>query len=103
MNLALWVLIRGIAGMLAGLFFGDYCAVLPPVGFAYVMLPEAAVSSGYLIESIMNPNALILDGPGYTDARGLSTMPEYRQTMTVGDLIDVVAYLRSLAYQRRSS
>ena len=50
----------------------------------------------YLIESIMNPNALILDGPGYTDDRGLSIMPEYRQNMTVGELVDVVAYLRSL-------
>jgi mono/diheme cytochrome c family protein len=52
--------------------------------------------SGYLVESIMNPNALVVDGPGYTDTRGLSTMPEYRETLTVGGLIDLVAYLRTL-------
>ena len=49
---------------------------------------------GYLVESILNPNARILDGPGYTDDRGLSTMPEYREMLTVGELIDLVAYLR---------
>lgn len=51
---------------------------------------------GYLVESIMNPNAMILDGPGYTDSRGLSIMPDYRDKLTVGDLIDLVAYLGSL-------
>jgi putative copper resistance protein D len=49
-----------------------------------------------LVESIMNPNAMIVDGPGYTDARGSSTMPDYRETLTVGELIDLVAYLKSL-------
>jgi putative copper export protein len=51
---------------------------------------------GYLVESIMNPNARIVDGPGYTDDRGLSTMPDYREKLTVGELIDLVAYLKSL-------
>ena len=51
---------------------------------------------GYLVESIMNPNAMIVDGPGYTDARGLSIMPDYRNELTVGELIDLVAYLKSL-------
>ena len=49
---------------------------------------------GYLVESILNPNARIVDGPGYTDDRGLSTMPDYRERLTVGELIDLVAYLR---------
>ena len=52
--------------------------------------------AGYLLESIVNPNALALDGPGYTDERGRSIMPEYRQNLTVGELIDLVAYLRTL-------
>jgi hypothetical protein len=39
---------------------------------------------------------MILDGPGYTDSRGLSIMPDYRNKLTVGDLIDLVAYLKSL-------
>ena len=49
------------------------------------------------MESILNPNAMVVDGPGYTDDRGLSIMPEYRHTMTVGDLVDLVSYLKSLA------
>ena len=50
---------------------------------------------GELVESIMNPNAQILDGPGYTDERGLSTMPDYSDRLTVGELSDLVEYLRS--------
>ena len=50
---------------------------------------------GYLIESVMNPNGMIVDGPEFTDARGRSSMPDYRDRLTVGELIDVVAYLRS--------
>jgi hypothetical protein len=42
----------------------------------------------------MNPNAKILDGPGYTDDRGLSTMPDYSDRLTVGELSDLVEYLR---------
>ena len=51
---------------------------------------------GYLVESIINPNAMVVDGPGYTDDRGLSIMPDYRESLTVGELIDLVAYLKSL-------
>jgi cytochrome c2 len=51
---------------------------------------------GYLVESVMNPNAMIVDGPGYSDPRGWSIMPDYRGKLTIGDLIDLVAYLKSL-------
>jgi len=51
---------------------------------------------GYLVESIMNPDAMIVDGSGYTDAQGLSVMPDYRERLTVSDLIDLVAYLKNL-------
>jgi mono/diheme cytochrome c family protein len=51
---------------------------------------------GYLVESIMNPDAMVVDGPRYTDARGLSTMPDYGQRLTVSDLVDLVAYLKGL-------
>jgi mono/diheme cytochrome c family protein len=51
---------------------------------------------GYLLESVVNPNARIVDGPEYTDDRGLSTMPDYRDKLTVGELVDLVAYLGSL-------
>jgi len=31
------------------------------------------------------------DGPGYTDDRGVSTMPDNRDNLTVGELIGLVA------------
>lgn len=51
---------------------------------------------GYLAESVMNPNAVIVEGPGYTGPDGSSIMPDYRDTLTVADLDDLVAYLASL-------
>ena len=50
----------------------------------------------YLLESILNPNAVIVEGPGYTTPDGRSLMPEYRDLLTVGQLIDLVAFLKSL-------
>jgi hypothetical protein len=50
----------------------------------------------YFAESILNPNAIIVTEPGYTDADGMSIMPDYRDTMTVAELIDLLAYLQSL-------
>jgi mono/diheme cytochrome c family protein len=50
----------------------------------------------YFAESIMNPNRVIVDGPGYTGPDGLSKMPSYADTMTIKQLADVVAYLKSL-------
>jgi putative copper export protein/mono/diheme cytochrome c family protein len=52
--------------------------------------------AGYLLESILNPNAVIVDGPGYTGADGRSIMPDYRGRLSVSELIDLVAYLKSL-------
>jgi uncharacterized protein involved in high-affinity Fe2+ transport len=50
----------------------------------------------YFAESILNPNAVIVMGPDYTDTQGFSTMPDYRESLTVAELIDLVAYLKSL-------
>jgi mono/diheme cytochrome c family protein len=50
----------------------------------------------YFAESILNPNAVIVTGPGYTGPDGLSIMPDYRESLTVAELIDLVAYLKSL-------
>ena len=50
----------------------------------------------YFAESILAPNAVIVTGPGYTDADGMSIMPDYRDTMTVAEFIDLLAYLQSL-------
>jgi putative copper export protein/mono/diheme cytochrome c family protein len=51
---------------------------------------------GYLLESVLNPNAVVVEGRGYTDARGRSAMPELARDITVAELLDLVAYLRTL-------
>ncbi len=53
MNLASWVLVGGAAGILAGIMFGESCAILSPIGFAYVGLLQAAVYP-YLICSLLH-------------------------------------------------
>jgi mono/diheme cytochrome c family protein len=50
----------------------------------------------YFAESIVNPNRVIVQGAGYTASDGLSKMPEYGDVMTVSQLVDLVAYLKSL-------
>lgn len=52
MNLALWVLAGGSAGLAAGLFFGEFCAVLKPIGSAYLMLMQSMVYP-YIICSLL--------------------------------------------------
>jgi len=52
--------------------------------------------AGYLAESVMNPNRVIVEGPGYTGPDGKSIMPDYRDSLTLADLSDLVAYLKSL-------
>ena len=49
----------------------------------------------YFAESILNPNAVIVDAPGYVGPDGRSIMPAYPE-MTVRQLADLVAYLQSL-------
>jgi Cytochrome c/Fe2+ transport protein len=50
----------------------------------------------YFAESILDPNAVIVTGPGYTGADGLSIMPDFRDSLTLAETIDLVAYIRSL-------
>jgi mono/diheme cytochrome c family protein len=50
----------------------------------------------YFAESILNPNRVIVLGTGYTGPDGLSKMPSYADSMTLKQLADVVAYLKSL-------
>lgn len=49
----------------------------------------------YLAESIVNPSAVLVEGPGYIGADGRSIMPE-SPGMTLAQLVDLVAYLKSL-------
>jgi len=48
----------------------------------------------YFAEAILNPDAVLIEGPGYIGPDGRSTMPLYAE-MTLGQLSDVVAYLAS--------
>ena len=50
----------------------------------------------YFAESVINPNAVIVTGPGHTGPDGLSIMPDYRESLTLAETVDLVAYLRSL-------
>lgn len=50
----------------------------------------------FFAESVLNPNRVIVLGPGYTGTDGLSKMPSYTETMTLQQLVDLVAYLKSL-------
>jgi mono/diheme cytochrome c family protein len=54
-------------------------------------------SAGFVAESIVNPNAFVDKGQGYTGQDGTSKMPSFNDSMTVQDLVDVVAFLKSLA------
>jgi hypothetical protein len=49
----------------------------------------------YLVESIVNPSAVLIEGPGYVGGDGRSVMPA-SPDMTVAQLIDLVAYLKSV-------
>src|SRR5689334_8152396 len=50
----------------------------------------------YFAESILNPNAVIVTAPGFTGADGLSIMPDFRDSLSLAETIDLVAYIRSL-------
>ena len=50
----------------------------------------------YFVEAVINPSATIEPKKGYAAADGSSKMPAFNDTMTVQELIDLVAYLRSL-------
>ena len=52
--------------------------------------------AAYFAESIVNPNAVLIEGPGYLDTDGRSRMPNFNDNLTVQQLVDLVAYLKSL-------
>ena len=43
----------------------------------------------------MNPSAVLVEGPGYIGGDGRSVMPPYPD-MTLGQLVSLVAYLKTL-------
>jgi mono/diheme cytochrome c family protein len=49
----------------------------------------------YFFESLINPNRVIVKGPGYVK-EGNSIMPSYAVSMTLQEAVNLVAYLKSL-------
>src|SRR4030095_14285254 len=49
----------------------------------------------YFAELILSPNAVIRVGPGYAGPDGTSIMPSYADSLSVTQLVDLVAFLRS--------
>lgn len=50
----------------------------------------------YFAETLINPSAVIEQGKGFQASDGSSKMPSFNDSMTVQELIDLVAFLRSL-------
>jgi uncharacterized protein involved in high-affinity Fe2+ transport len=50
----------------------------------------------YFAQSIVDPNAVIVAGPGFVGQDGRSVMPDYRDSVTFTELVDLVAYLKGL-------
>ena len=50
----------------------------------------------YFAEAIINPSAVIEKGKGYAAPDGTSKMPSFNDSVTVQEVVDLVAYLRAL-------
>ena len=50
----------------------------------------------YFAEAIINPNAVIEPGKGYAAPDGSSKMPSFNDSVTVQEVVDLVAFLRGL-------
>jgi mono/diheme cytochrome c family protein len=50
----------------------------------------------YFAESILDPNAVLLAGPGWIGPDGRSIMPDFGDSLTVREFVDLVAYIKSL-------
>jgi mono/diheme cytochrome c family protein len=50
----------------------------------------------YFAEAIINPGAVIEKGKGYQAADGSSKMPSFNDSVTVQEVVDLVAFLRGL-------
>ena len=69
--------------------------------------PELAEESAhhppeFLAESIVNPNAVI-DEPRFRAPDGSSRMPSFNDSMTVQEVIDLVAFLKHLTPPKRAA
>lgn len=61
---------------------------------------QANYAPGWIANSIVSPSHTIaIDSRGESDGSELSRMGDFRDTMTVRELIDLVSYIRSLSQQ----
>lgn len=60
-----------------------------------IVADDREAPGAYFAESIVNPSVVIEKGKGYEAADGSSKMPSHNDSLTVQELIDLVAYLRS--------
>jgi mono/diheme cytochrome c family protein len=49
----------------------------------------------YFAESILSPNAIVVDGPGFIGPDGRSIMPSFADSLSVTQLLDLVAFVKS--------
>jgi proton glutamate symport protein len=52
-NLSTWVIVGAVSGALCGVFFGEYAAVVEPIGAVYVALLEVAVFP-FIVSSLLH-------------------------------------------------
>jgi hypothetical protein len=52
--------------------------------------------AAYFAEAVINPGGTIEKGWGYETPDGSSKMPSFNDSMTVQELVDLVAFLQSL-------
>lgn len=50
----------------------------------------------YFAETVLNPSAVVITGEGFAGPDGLSKMPDYLDTLTLRDWVDLTAYLKGL-------
>lgn len=73
----------------------------PPPGADGKVGPELTGMGGqhppeYMAESILTPNAVLVDGPGFIGPDGRSIMPSFAESLSVTQLVDLVAFLKTL-------
>ncbi len=63
---------------------------------------QAKYSRGWIANSIVSPShTVVYDSDGYAEGSDLSRMGDFTQVMTVREMIDIVAYIRSLDDSKR--
>lgn len=77
----------------------DHASAVPPVAAKTgptLGMTQAEYSSGWIANSIVSPSHTIaIDSDGQSEGGKLSRMPDFTNVMTVRQLIDIIAYIKS--------